>query len=65
MPEVAASTERVIGAGYRRHRPEETLLYQVEVITLKLDEQYWPTNELRRTSDGWRREAVPKTSNQI
>jgi S1-C subfamily serine protease len=27
----------------------------VEVITLKLDNQYWPMYELRRTSEGWKR----------
>ena len=26
-----------------------------EVITLKLDTQYWPAYEIRRTADGWRR----------
>jgi S1-C subfamily serine protease len=26
-----------------------------EVITLKLDNQYWPAYEIRRTPDGWRR----------
>ncbi|MBT8086744.1 MAG: PDZ domain-containing protein [Gammaproteobacteria bacterium] len=26
-----------------------------EVITLKLDNQYWPAYEIRRTADGWRR----------
>jgi S1-C subfamily serine protease len=27
----------------------------VEVITLKLDKQYWPMYELRRTAEGWKR----------
>jgi S1-C subfamily serine protease len=27
----------------------------VEVITLKLDNQYWPMYELRRTPEGWKR----------
>jgi hypothetical protein len=27
----------------------------VEVITLKLDHQYWPMYELRRTPEGWKR----------
>ena len=26
-----------------------------EVITLKLDQHYWPTYELRRTAEGWER----------
>jgi len=26
-----------------------------EVITLKIDNQYWPAYEIRRTADGWRR----------
>ena len=30
----------------------------VEVITLKLDNQYWPAYEIRRTNDGWRRSAI-------
>ena len=30
----------------------------VEVITLKLDNQYWPAYEIRRTDDGWRRSEI-------
>ena len=30
----------------------------VEVITLKLDNQYWPAYEIRRTDDGWRRTKI-------
>lgn len=30
----------------------------VEVITLKLDNQYWPPYEIRRTEDGWRRTKI-------
>jgi pro-apoptotic serine protease NMA111 len=30
----------------------------VEVITLKLDNQYWPAYEVRRTRDGWQRSAI-------
>jgi S1-C subfamily serine protease len=30
----------------------------VQVITLKLDNQYWPAYEIRRTDDGWRRNTI-------
>jgi S1-C subfamily serine protease len=30
----------------------------VEVITLKLDNQYWPPYQIRRMDDGWRRESI-------
>jgi S1-C subfamily serine protease len=30
----------------------------VQVITLKLDNQYWPAYEIRHTADGWIRESI-------
>jgi S1-C subfamily serine protease len=30
----------------------------VEVITLKLDNQYWPAYEIRRTDNGWQRTSI-------
>jgi pro-apoptotic serine protease NMA111 len=30
----------------------------IDVTTLKLDRQYWPTYELRRTATGWQRRAI-------
>lgn len=30
----------------------------VEVITLKLDNQYWPAYEIRRDGDGWKRQSI-------
>ena len=30
----------------------------VQVITLKLDTQYWPAYEIRKTEDGWRRTEI-------
>jgi len=30
----------------------------VDVITLKLDKHYWPAYELRRSQDGWQRNAI-------
>ena len=30
----------------------------VEIITLKLDNRYWPAYELRRQADGWQRQAI-------
>ncbi|MBT8136933.1 MAG: trypsin-like peptidase domain-containing protein [Gammaproteobacteria bacterium] len=33
----------------------------IEVITLKLDEQYWPIYELRRSGDEWQRYSVDRS----
>ena len=30
----------------------------VEVVTLKLDNQYWQAYEIRRTETGWVRESI-------
>jgi hypothetical protein len=30
----------------------------VDVTTLKIDQDYWPTYELRRTSAGWERRSI-------
>jgi hypothetical protein len=30
----------------------------IEVITLKLDTQYWPAYEIRRTQEGWKRSEI-------
>ena len=30
----------------------------IEVITLKLDNQYWPAYEIRRTAGGWQRSMI-------
>ena len=30
----------------------------VQVITLKLDNQYWPAYEIRHTDDGWSRNSI-------
>jgi S1-C subfamily serine protease len=30
----------------------------IEVITLKLDNQYWPAYEIRRTGDSWQRSSI-------
>ncbi len=51
----------------KRHRDSvrvKTVLWNnaVEVITLKLDTNYWPSYELLRTPDGWQRRQIDDTA---
>jgi hypothetical protein len=32
---------------------------RIEVITLKIDDRYWPAYEINRTENGWRRTPLP------
>ena len=36
----------------------ESLEGKVRVVTLEVDLHYWPTQELRRTADGWVRQRL-------
>ncbi|MDH3718447.1 MAG: PDZ domain-containing protein, partial [Planctomycetota bacterium] len=53
----------VRGKGERDSVRLKTLLWNnaIEVITLKLDEQYWPLYELRRTGETWQRYDIDQT----
>ncbi|MCZ6559570.1 MAG: hypothetical protein O6931_01605, partial [Gammaproteobacteria bacterium] len=37
---------------------------RIEVITLKLDDRYWPAYEITRTDQGWQRSALPATDEE-
>ena len=37
---------------------------RIEVITLKLDNRYWPAYEINRTEQGWRRSPLPATGEE-
>ena len=55
--DLQAFIEAVKGKENRESLRLKTITWNgaVEVITLKLDKQYWPAYEIRRTDGGWRR----------
>ena len=58
-PDLQAFIDVVGGIEHRESVRLKTVTWNdtVEVITLKLDNRYWPAYEIRRTDDGWRRTA--------
>ena len=56
-PDLEAFVEAVKDIEHRESVRLKTVSWNdtVEVITLKLDTQYWPAYEIRRTDNGWRR----------
>ena len=56
-PDLQAFIDAVKGIKHRESVRLKTMTWNgtAEVITLKLDNQYWPAYEIRRTEDGWRR----------
>lgn len=56
-PDLQAFIDAVKDIGHRESVRLKTMTWNetAEVITLKLDNQYWPGYELRRTPEGWRR----------
>jgi S1-C subfamily serine protease len=59
-PDLQAFVDAVIGKEDKASVRLKTVTWNgaVEVITLKLDNQYWPAYEIRRTEDGWRRSRI-------
>jgi S1-C subfamily serine protease len=55
--DLQAFIDAVKGIKHRESVRLKTMTWNgtAEVITLKLDNQYWPAYEIRRTADGWRR----------
>ena len=52
-----AFVDAVKNIGHRESVRVKTMTWNgmAEVITLKLDTQYWPRYEIHRTNEGWRR----------
>ena len=59
-PDLQSFVDAVAGKNDRTSVRLKTVTWNgaVEVITLKLDNQYWPAYEIRRTKAGWRRSDI-------
>lgn len=59
-PNLQSFIDAVAGIKHRESVRLKTLTWNgtAEVITLKLDNQYWPAYEIRRTGVGWRRSGL-------
>jgi len=59
-PDLQAFVDAVSGKQDQESVRVKTVTWNgaVEVITLKLDNQYWPAYEIRRTKDGWVRTSI-------
>ncbi|MGI9222037.1 MAG: trypsin-like peptidase domain-containing protein [Woeseiaceae bacterium] len=59
-PNLQAFVKAIEGLGDQESVRLKTVTWNgaVEVITLKLDNQYWPAYEIRRTENGWQRSSI-------
>ena len=59
-PDLATFISLVAGKKDRASVRLKTVTWNgsVQVITLKLDNQYWPAYEIRRSEDGWKRSTI-------
>jgi S1-C subfamily serine protease len=59
-PNLQAFVDAIAGKGDQESVRPKTVSWNgaVEVITLKLDNQYWPAYEIRRTENGWQRSSI-------
>ena len=60
IPDLQAFVDAVSGKQDQSSVRVKTVTWNgtVDVITLKLDNQYWPAYEIHRTENGWRRVAL-------